>query len=144
MSITNYCTNCQLKFVTSNAENFCPECYCKVVTDKEAMATDQVSQHYMHDLAMREVNKLRDENEKLKRLCRYQYLTLGFYGTRFNYQEKIEFPDGSRENNITRDNGHDARQASILARRIFNADEICGWPGPKEEELKGVWEEANA
>lgn len=84
---------------------------------------------------------LREENDKLKRLCRYQYMTLGYYGTHHNYDEsKIVYHpmSGKAASGIMEDGGRDARQAQFVARDLgFTGDEICAWAGPGVKTLWG-------
>jgi len=90
------------------------------------------------------IQALEEENRKLKIVCRYQYLTLGFYSTPYNYRQKIGYPDGSWKTNIMEDEGHDARVAGILTRRYFPEETTAKdpWPGPEDDKMKGCWEEA--
>jgi hypothetical protein len=70
--------------------------------------------------------KLIQENERLKRLCRFQFLTLGFYRTKWNYNEGNTSYSG-----IMFDGGREATEANEMAKKLgFTADEICSWKGP--------------
>lgn len=80
--------------------------------------------------------ELEDENDQLKRIVRFMYLTLGYYGTLYNYD------DGKWMGGVLQDRGHDARQATIIAKRSFSAEVICSWPGPREGEYNSSWDEA--
>lgn len=83
---------------------------------------------------------LREENDKLKRLCRFQFMTLGYYGTHHNYDPKkiVYHPiSGEAASGIMQDGGREARQAQFIARDLgFDGDEICAWPGPG---VKSLW-----
>lgn len=71
-----------------------------------------------------ENEKLKNENERLKRLVRFQYLTLGFYKTKNNYEE-------TRFCQIVEDGGRRAEEASqVVADLGFTGDEIRSWNGP--------------
>ena len=65
------------------------------------------------------------ENERLKRLVRFQFLTLGFYGTPSNYQH------GERSN-IAEDGGHEAKECDELVEFLgFDKADICNkYSGP--------------
>lgn len=86
-----------------------------------------------------EIEKLREENERLKKLCRIQFITLGYYGTHYNYDQKniVYHPiSGEPASGIMHDGGQDARQASAFARALgFTGDEISAWPGPGDIKL---------
>lgn len=63
-----------------------------------------------------------DEIEKLKKALRFAYLTLGFYGTPYNYSEesKIRHPFTNEVvGGIMFDGGKDAREASEYVRELF-------------------------
>lgn len=84
--------------------------------------------------------KTAKENDRLKRALRYAFLTLGYYGTEYNYQQG---PCGG----VNEDGGRQARDANTMAHRLgFLQSEILGWKGPfgdKEPvsvEAKTVWE----
>lgn len=70
-----------------------------------------------------------EENLKLKALVRFLYLTLGFYATKYNYEQKIGLPDGSWKTGIEQDEGHDANYAINIANRLcgYSGDEIQSW-----------------
>lgn len=82
-----------------------------------------------------EFESLMEENRKLKALCRYQYLTLGYYATPFNYASKnITYHPltGKAASGILHDAGHDARYAMKIAVELlgFTPKEICDeWGG---------------
>lgn len=83
-------------------------------------------------LAQSKLEALIEENRKLKALCRYQYLTLGYYGTPFNYNEKnnVRHPITNEvASGIMHEGGHDARYAHKIAilQLKFTAEEICSW-----------------
>lgn len=80
--------------------------------------------------------ELEDENDKLKRIVRFMYLTLGYYGTLYNYDE------GKWCGGVLQDRGHSARQASIVAKMDFTAEEICSWPGPRDGVFDRSWDQA--
>ena len=80
--------------------------------------------------------QLEEEIVDLQRAVRFMYLTLGYYGTIFNYGENAF-------TGIMTDRGHDARQAQLYVQKLFPASEICNdFPGPKEEDVEGTWEAA--
>lgn len=78
---------------------------------------------------------LRSENDRLKRACRYMYLTLGYYGTPYNYDRKnwATHPlTGEIASGIMHDGGRDARDAHAAVHDLgFTQDEIGSWGGPK-------------
>jgi len=77
-----------------------------------------------------------EQLDKLKRLCRFQFLTLGYYATPYNYDDKnnIYHPiTGEPASGIKVDGGQEAREANDLIEKLgFTKDEIRSWPGPKE------------
>jgi len=78
---------------------------------------------------------LRSENDRLKRACRYMYLTLGYYSTPYNYDPKnwvIHPISGERASGIMHDGGRDAKDAQAAVSDLgFTAEEISSWGGPK-------------
>lgn len=109
-----------------------PEYVGKVGRETIEMLTEELSKDEM---------ALRAENDRLKRLCRYQYMTLGYYSTPYNYDTKniAYHPEtGQAASGIMCDGGHDARQASAVSRALgFDGDEICSWAGPGVKVLYG-------
>jgi hypothetical protein len=81
------------------------------------------------DRMITEKHALELENIKLRALVRYQYMTLGFYGTPYNYKEKIGYPDGKWRTGIEFDAGHDARYANRIATELlgYTSGEIMNW-----------------
>jgi hypothetical protein len=77
-----------------------------------------------------EDNKLKEENEKLKKAVRFLYLTMGFYGTPFNYKTENQHSYSG----ILWDKGHDARYSmKVVSEGLgFTSDEISSWGGPFE------------
>ncbi len=73
--------------------------------------------------------ELLEENKKLKKALRFTYLTLGFYGTPYNYSEDsaILWIDNTKIKGILRDGGQDAREASEFVKKLFSRDEILKW-----------------
>jgi hypothetical protein len=78
--------------------------------------------------------RLEKENDRLKRLCRYQFLTLGFYAAKYNYTEEaiVHHPiTGEPEGGIMADGGEQARAAKKVREKLgFTTEEILAWPGP--------------
>ena len=65
----------------------------------------------------------------LKRLCRFQFLTLGFYGTPYNYTTNVVC-------GIKQDQGEQAREAQKIATDLgFTGDEIRLWSGPNTDDV---------
>lgn len=81
-----------------------------------------------------EIDLLKAENDRLKRLCRFQAFTLGFYGTPYNYNDaNIAYHpiSGQAASGIKADGGNDARQCAGVALLLgFTHAEISSWPGP--------------
>lgn len=70
---------------------------------------------------------LTQENERLRRLVRFQFLTLGFYGTKYNYNQG-EF---AAQSGVILDGGGNAQEAMRIAEDLgFTANEITSWNGP--------------
>ena len=94
------------------------------------------------EVVVARLKELVEENDHLKRLCRFQYLTLGYYGTHYNYDPKniVYNPtSGEPASGVMSDGGHSARQAHFIARDLgFDGDDICSWPGPG---VKSLWGE---
>ena len=81
---------------------------------------------------MEGLQELKNENELLKRLVRFQFLTLGFYGTSYNYEHEIQYPDGNWRLGIVEDGGKRAREADKLIDFLgFVRDDIRSWKSPK-------------
>ena len=76
-----------------------------------------------------------EQIDKLKRLCRFQFLTLGYYATEFNYDNKntAYHPiTGEITSGIMFDKGQQAKEAQKIAKELgFTGDEIRSWKGPK-------------
>jgi len=74
--------------------------------------------------------QLHEENDKLRRLCRFQFFTLGHYGTQYNYDNPHS------EGGVMHDRGKMARESNALAFAMgFTRDEIDSWAGPRTEDL---------
>jgi len=75
-----------------------------------------------------------EQIDKLKRLCRYQFFTLGFYGTPYNYDDQyIAYHpiDGSPQSGIKHDGGGQAREAKrVMIELGFSPEEVSSWKGP--------------
>lgn len=57
--------------------------------------------------------------DDMKKLIRFQYLTLGYYATEYNYKELIYNPiSGITQTGITEDNGFQAKKAIELAKQL--------------------------
>lgn len=86
-------------------------------------------------LQARQVPPTETENDRLKRLCRFQWMTLGYYSTPYNYDPKnivIHPISGEVCSGILHDGGEQAREADEVMKKLgFTADEIRSWPGPK-------------
>lgn len=80
--------------------------------------------------------ELEDENDKLKRMVRFMYLTLGYYGTVYNYD------DGKWMGGVLQDRGQQARQATIIANKDYKPEEICSWPALRPGVYNNTWDEA--
>lgn len=67
--------------------------------------------------------------KKMKELIRFQYMTLGFYGTRYNYETFIFNPFTKiSELNIMVDGGFDAREAILKAKELGLTPDECHPP----------------
>ena len=75
----------------------------------------------------------------LKFICRWMYLTLGFYRTAYNYSEdsKILYPDGSKVLGILRDGGKRAEEANLLvdSYKLFGGARVQDWPCSNPEDM---------
>lgn len=61
----------------------------------------------------KDLEETKKELNKYKKLARFQYLTLGFYASDYNYQEKsaVTWVDNSKILGILRDSGQQAKEA---------------------------------
>lgn len=112
----------------------------KIIKDAEYML-ENVAPQYFYAIGKKTVlllmaalqkdeTKLRAENDRLKKACRFMYLTLGYYGAPYNYDSKnwVSHPiSGGLASGILSDGGSDARQASGVVKELFTQDEIDAW-----------------
>ena len=64
------------------------------------------------------------DTKTLLKIIRHQYLTLGFYATPYNYDQRIGLPDGSWKTGIEMDKGHDARDSGEFTRKLLGDDPV--------------------
>ena len=65
--------------------------------------------------------------ETLLRIVRFQYLTLGYYGTPYNYDDKniVHHPiSGEPASGIKWDGGKDAREAGVFIKGLLGDDPV--------------------
>lgn len=78
---------------------------------------------------------LRSENDRLKRACRYMHITLGYYGTPYNYDAKnwVFHPmTGEKASGILHDGGKESLDAQAVVKSLgFSSEEIYSWGGPE-------------